>query len=52
MELPKGVRISIVAASVGGWRAFAYDYTAGAMCGIGVGREVIGGWKEGVAVCE
>jgi hypothetical protein len=52
IELPKGIRIAIVAASVGGWRALAYDYTADAMCGIGVGREVIGGWKEGVAVCE
>jgi hypothetical protein len=52
MELPRGVRISIVAASVGGWRALAHDYAAGAMCAIGVGREVMGGWKEGVAVCE
>jgi len=52
IELPKGVRISIIAASVGGWRAVAYDYTADAMCGIGVGKEVVGGWKEGVAVCE
>ena len=52
LELPAGVRVSIIAASVGGWRALAYDYTADAMCGIGVGREVVGGWKEGVAVCE
>ena len=52
MELPKGVRISIVAASVGGWRALAHDAAADAMCGIGAGREVLGGWKEGVPVCE
>jgi hypothetical protein len=52
IELPKGVRITIVAAGVGGWRALAYDYGADAMCAIGAGREVIGGWKEGVAVCE
>jgi hypothetical protein len=52
LDLPKGVRVSIIAASVGGWRALAYDYTADAMCGIGAGREVVGGWKEGIAVCE
>jgi hypothetical protein len=52
IELPRGVRISIAAAGVGGWRAFAYDHAADALCAIGVGREVIGGWKEGVAVCE
>jgi hypothetical protein len=52
IELPKGVRISIVAASVGGWRAFAHDAAADAMCGIGAGRELLGGWKEGVPVCE
>jgi len=52
IELAKGVRVRILAANVGGWRAVAYDVGADAMCGIGVGREVIGGWKEGVAVCE
>ena len=52
IELPGNVRISIVAASVGGWRALAYDAAADAMCGIGAGRELLGGWKEGVPVCE
>jgi hypothetical protein len=52
IELAKGVRVTILAANVGGWRAVAYDVGADAMCAIGVGREVIGGWKEGVAVCE
>ena len=52
LELPRGVRVSILAASVGGWRALAYDYDADAMCGIAVGREIVGGWKDGVAVCE
>jgi hypothetical protein len=52
LELPKGAQISIVSASVGGWRALAYDYAADAMCGIGVGRDVVAGWREGTAVCE
>ena len=52
IEVPRGIRVSILAASVGGWRALAYDYDADAMCGIAVGREVVGGWKDGVAVCE
>ena len=52
LELPRGIRVAILAAGVGGWRALAYDVSADAMCGIGVGREVVGGWKDGVAVCE
>ena len=52
VELPRGIRVAILAAGVGGWRALAYDYGADAMCGIAVGREVVGGWKDGVAVCE
>ena len=52
IEMPRGIRVAILAAGVGGWRALAYDYSADAMCGIAVGREVVGGWKDGVAVCE
>ncbi len=52
MELPKGVRISIIAASVAGWRAVAWDAAADAMCGIGAGRELVNGWKEGIPACE
>ncbi len=52
IELPRGVRISILSAGVGGWRALAYIHDADAMCGIAVGREGIAGWREGEVVCE
>ncbi len=52
LALPAGVRVAVVSAGVGGWRALAYDYAADIMCGIGVGRETPVGWEDGVPVCR
>ncbi len=51
LELPDGVKVSIVAASKTGWFGIALDRRTRVTCAMGVGYGVIG-WSEAVAQCS